>query len=161
MFHFIAEDGLVYLNVSDTDSSRRVPFAMLTAMQKEFSTQFDLGEAQEEGKRSAPVDSKKYVSFSTWLGGLTKSYNHPSSDAAASARAELRGARDVMQANIDQVLSRGERLDTLVDRTDQAANQSLHFRRRAVGLRRQMWWKNARVLGMACFCAFVSWIVRR
>lgn len=152
MFHFIADDGLVYLNVSDTDSGRRVPFAMLTAMQKEFGARYDVREAVQSGSREA---TKEYAPFATWLAGLVKSYNNPSADAAASARAELQGARDVMQANIDQVLARGERLDTLVSRTDQAANQSLHFRRRAVGLRRQMWWKNARVMGMAAFCALV------
>ena len=35
MFHFISQDGLVFLNVSQADSGRRIPFAALTEMQKE------------------------------------------------------------------------------------------------------------------------------
>ena len=60
-----------------------------------------------------------------------------------------------MTQNVEQILNRGERLDLLMNRTDQAANQSMAFRRRAVGLRRQMWWKNTKVLGMAGFCLLV------
>lgn len=41
-----------------------------------------------------------------------------------------------MTQNVEQILNRGERLDLLMNRTDQAANQSMAFRRRAVGLRR-------------------------
>lgn len=61
-----------------------------------------------------------------------------------------------MTQNVEQILNRGERLDLLMSRTDQAANQSLAFRKRAVGLRRQMWYKNVKVMAMAGFCLLVS-----
>lgn len=60
-----------------------------------------------------------------------------------------------MTQNVEQILSRGERIELLMDRTDNAANQSMAFRRRAVGLRRQMWWKNVKVLSLAGFSAVV------
>lgn len=57
--------------------------------------------------------------------------------------------------NVEQILSRGEQIELLMDRTDSAAHQSLAFRRRAVGLRRQMWWRNTRVLAIAAFCVIL------
>ncbi|PKI82598.1 hypothetical protein MVES_003416 [Malassezia vespertilionis] len=36
-FHYIAEDGLVFLAVSDADSGRRVSFAFLAQLQKEYN----------------------------------------------------------------------------------------------------------------------------
>ena len=100
------------------------------------------------------VDGSSFVSYLT---SLLHQYNdHPTSDPVQAAQAELKGVKDIMQANIEQVLNRGERLELLVDRTDQAANQSLQFRRRAVGLRRQMWWKNVKVMALAGFCLLVS-----
>jgi vesicle-associated membrane protein 7 len=80
----------------------------------------------------------------------------PQSDPVKAAQSELAGVKDIMTQNVEQILNRGERLDLLMNRTDQAANQSMAFRRRAVGLRRQMWWKNTKVLGMAAFCLLVS-----
>lgn len=76
-------------------------------------------------------------------------------DPIAQAKNELAGVKDIMTQNVEQILSRGERIELLMDRTDNAANQSMAFRRRAVGLRRQMWWKNAKVLSLAGFSGFV------
>jgi vesicle-associated membrane protein 7 len=61
-----------------------------------------------------------------------------------------------MTQNIEEILHRGERIELLMDRTGEAANQSLAFRRRAKGLRRQMWWKNVKVMALAGFCGVVS-----
>ncbi|KDN48887.1 VAMP/synaptobrevin-like protein [Tilletiaria anomala UBC 951] len=152
MFHFISQDGLVFLNVSDAESGRRIPFAALTEMQNEFTARYDATEAAANPSTA----SESYGEFSGYLSNLLTTYNNVSNaDPVKTAQAELKGVKDIMQANIEQVLNRGERLELLVDRTDQAANQSLQFRRRAVGLRRQMWWKNIKVLGMAGFCVLV------
>lgn len=63
--------------------------------------------------------------------------------------------KNIITQNVEQILNRGEQIDLLMDRTDNAAHQSLAFRRRAVGLRRTMWWKNARVMALLGFCAIV------
>lgn len=79
----------------------------------------------------------------------------PQADPIAQAKNELAGVKDIMTQNVEQILSRGERIELLMDRTDNAANQSMAFRRRAVGLRREMWWKNVKVMGLAGFSAVV------
>lgn len=58
--------------------------------------------------------------------------------------------------NIDSILSRGERIELLVDKTDAMAGQARAFRRGARGVRRQMWWKNTRVVALSGVVGVVS-----
>lgn len=47
----------------------------------------------------------------------------------------------VMRDNINKVSQRGERLDSLQDKTDNLAVSAQGFRRGANRVRKQMWWK--------------------
>ena len=53
-----------------------------------------------------------------------------------------------MTENIERVLERGERIDLLVDKTDRLGGTARDFRMRSTHLRRQMWWKNERLMVM-------------
>lgn len=61
-----------------------------------------------------------------------------------------------MVKSIDAVLSRGERIEILVDRTDEMSHQARAFRKRATVVRRKMWFKNVKVLFAVGFSAVVS-----
>jgi vesicle-associated membrane protein 7 len=61
-----------------------------------------------------------------------------------------------MVQNVEQILSRGERIELLVDKTDVMAGQATAFRRGARAVRRQMWWKNKQVMGLSVFFGLVS-----
>lgn len=135
LFHYIAGDGLVFLAVADAELGRRVPFAFLAQVQKEYTA------------------SAVGPAFEARLGALRAQFNQdPESDPIKRAQAELGSVKDVLTQNVEQILSRGEQIELLMDRTDSAAHQSLAFRRRAVGLRREMWWRNVRVVAVGVFC---------
>ncbi len=51
-----------------------------------------------------------------------------------------------MRENINKVSQRGERLDSLQDKTDNLAVSAQGFRRGANRVRKQMWWKGMRIL---------------
>ncbi|KAI3617128.1 hypothetical protein CBS9595_003037 [Malassezia furfur] len=134
LFHYVTHDGYVYLAVADAELGRRIPFAFLTQLEKEYT--------------AAPSSD-----FQARLDALRAQFNEaPESDPIRRAQAELGSVKDVLTQNVEQILSRGEQIELLMDRTDSAAHQSLAFRRRAVGLRRQMWWRNTRILAIAGFC---------
>jgi len=50
-----------------------------------------------------------------------------------------------MQRNIHKASERGERLDSLQDKTDALATQANGFRRGANRVRKQMWWKDMKM----------------
>ena len=67
-------------------------------------------------------------------------------DAITNTQQEIENVRGIMTENIERVLERGERIDLLVDKTDRLGGSAADFRVRSRGLRRQMWWKNARLM---------------
>ncbi|CAO1631214.1 unnamed protein product [Jaminaea pallidilutea] len=149
LFHYVSEDGFVYLCVADGQGGRRLPFAFLSEVQKQFLSNFS------EDQLSNPLSSD-LSSFQPTLSSLRQKFsNSPQSDPVKAAQAELGAVKDIMTQNVEQILSRGERIELLMDRTGEAANQSMAFRRRAKGLRRSMWWKNTKVTALAGFCALV------
>jgi vesicle-associated membrane protein 7 len=80
----------------------------------------------------------------------------PPSDELSRAQNELNQVKDVMVHNVEQILSRGERIELLVDKTDVMAGQATAFRRGARTVRRQMWWKNKKVLGLSVLAGLVN-----
>lgn len=58
-------------------------------------------------------------------------------------------------ASHSQILSRGERIELLVDKTDNLSGQAFAFRRGAKQVRRRMWWKNQRILALSSFVGVV------
>ena len=74
-------------------------------------------------------------------------YNtNPPPDALSNAQNNLAQVKDIMVHNVEQILSRGERIELLVDKTDTMAGQAWAFRRGARTVRRQQFWKNQKIL---------------
>jgi len=80
----------------------------------------------------------------------------PPSDELSRAQNELNQVKDIMVQNVEQILSRGERIELLVDKTDVMAGQATAFRRGARTVRRQMWWKDKKVLGLSVLVGLVN-----
>jgi hypothetical protein len=53
--------------------------------------------------------------------------------------------------NIEKVLSRGEALEKLVDRTEELADQSVDFKRGTKKLKNRMWWRNVIIVSVILF----------
>ena len=65
-----------------------------------------------------------------------------------------------MVKNVEQVLSRGERIELLVDKTDNMATQATAFRRGARTVRRDMRWKNSKMLVLTVVVVlFLIWVI--
>jgi vesicle-associated membrane protein 7 len=80
----------------------------------------------------------------------------PPADELTRAQTELNQVKDIMVQNVEQILSRGERIELLVDKTDTMAHQATAFRRGARSVRRQMWWRNSKVLMLCILVGLVS-----
>lgn len=76
-------------------------------------------------------------------------------DALGNAKREIDDVRGIMTENIETILERGERLDLLVDKTDRLDSNAQDFRVRSRGLKRQMWWKNVKLMGLLGLVIFL------
>lgn len=136
--------GLTYLVIAKQDLGRRIPFGYLVEIKNRFldtHSSADLSTLPAYGAASFNTELKKLmVEFGTTKAGQD--------DAFRNVQSEIDNVRDIMSANIEQVLERGERIDLLVDKTDRLGGSARDFRVRSRGLRRRMWWKNVRLMVM-------------
>lgn len=72
-------------------------------------------------------------------------------DAIGNAQREIDDVRGIMSRNIESLLERGERVDLLVNKTDRLGGSAQEFRVRSRGLKRQMWWKNVKLMALLSF----------
>ncbi|BGP42917.1 hypothetical protein JCM10450v2_007036 [Rhodotorula kratochvilovae] len=147
LIHYVKRDGVTALVVAEDTAGRRVPFSFLAELHRKFVTAFTMGEIAD-----APAYGMN--AFSAQISQLMVQYEeNPPQDAIKQAQAELAATKDVMVQSIDAVLSRGERIEILVDRTDDLSSQARAFRKRATVLRRKMWYRNVKTLAAVGFSA--------
>ncbi|KAK7743142.1 hypothetical protein SLS53_004227 [Cytospora paraplurivora] len=154
--HYIAEapsehdsesaGGLTFLVVAEASLGRRIPFGFLFEIRKRFF-------AQHPAETTDFADLPNYgaASFNSDLKGLMVEYGTTSGgrdDAITTAQREIDDVRGIMTRNIEGLLERGERIDLLVDKTDRLGGSAREFRVRSKGLKRQMWWKNVKLMAL-------------
>ncbi|KAI0079781.1 VAMP/synaptobrevin-like protein [Panus rudis PR-1116 ss-1] len=155
LFHYVSEGGYIYLVMADDEAGRRMPFAFLTELQSKFNA---LGQSSA---LSSPPAYALQGTFGPTIAQLMNQYNtNPPSDELTRAQNELAQVKDIMVQNVEQILSRGERIELLVDKTDNMASQATAFRRGARTVRRSMWWKNQKILALSVVVGLVLvWII--
>ncbi|MCJ1311553.1 SNAP receptor, synaptobrevin [Agyrium rufum] len=77
--------------------------------------------------------------------GEAASQSQPGNQRTAALQAQIDDTVGVMRENINKVSQRGERLDSLQDKTDNLAVSAQGFRRGANRVRKQMWWKDMKM----------------
>jgi hypothetical protein len=68
------------------------------------------------------------------------------SDKIDRVRADMDDVKNVMVDNIEKVLKRGEKIELLVDKTDNLNQQSIRFKKHSNQLKQAMWWQNAKMM---------------
>lgn len=132
--------------IAESALGRRVPFGYLFEIRKRFFAQFpaaatDFADMPNYGAGSFNADLKNLmVDYGTTSGGRD--------DAISNAQREIDDVRGIMTRNIEGLLERGERIDLLVDKTDRLGGSAREFRVRSRGLKREMWWKNVKLMAL-------------
>ncbi|KAH8110181.1 synaptobrevin-domain-containing protein [Phellopilus nigrolimitatus] len=155
LFHYVSEGGITYLVMADDSAGRRMPFAFLSELQRRFTALPDAASAP-----TLPAFGLQGT-FGPALAALVAEFNTaPPDDALGRARGELAQVKDIMVQNVEQILSRGERIELLVDKTDVMAGQATAFRRGARTVRRQQFWRNQKILMLSVAVVLVLvWII--
>jgi vesicle-associated membrane protein 7 len=129
-----------------------MPFAFLDDLQARFNAY----SPPNSSSSSNPTPSS-YTGFTPILSDMLETYNtNPPADALANAQNNLNQVKDIMVHNVEQILSRGERIELLVDKTDTMAGQAWAFRRGARSVRRQQFWRNQRIMILSVAVGVVS-----
>merc|ERR1739845_178607 len=76
---------------------------------------------------------------------LMDKYNAPGADRVTAMREKVKDINDSLMDGIDKILERQEKIDLLVNRSNQLAESSVAFRRDAQSVRRWQWWRRAKI----------------
>ncbi|KAF8937237.1 Vesicle-associated membrane protein [Dissophora ornata] len=141
LFHYICEDGLTYMCMADDSFGRRIPFAFLQDIKEKFLAQYG---------RERALNSLVPYAMNEFSRTIAKQMEYfstdPEADRIKQVQGEIDQVKDVMVHNIERVLERGERIELLVDKTDNLNHQAYAFKKRSTALKRAMWWKNTKLM---------------
>lgn len=144
--------------VADEKIGRQVPFAFLERVKEDFKRRYGGGKADTAGARSLDRE----------FGPKLKDHmqycvdNPEEMNKLAKVKAQVSEVKGIMMENIEKVLDRGEKIELLVDKTENLRFQADNFQKQGKQLRRKMWLQNMKVklvvLGIVIILILIIWL---
>ncbi|KAL4614626.1 hypothetical protein ACB098_07G052700 [Castanea mollissima] len=140
-FNYLVDNGFTYCVVADESVGRQVPMAFLERIKDDFVSRYSAGKA----------DTAQANSLNKEFGPKLKEHmqycvDHPEEiSKLAKVKAQVSEVKGVMMENIEKVLDRGEKIELLVDKTENLHQQAQDFRTSGTKIRRKMWLQNMKI----------------
>uniref|UniRef100_A0A0F8BCY5 Vesicle-associated membrane protein 8 n=1 Tax=Larimichthys crocea TaxID=215358 RepID=A0A0F8BCY5_LARCR len=67
-------------------------------------------------------------------------------DKVQALQNQVDGVKNIMTQNVDRILARGERLDELMDKSEDLQAGAQHFKQTSQKVARSYWWKNVKLI---------------
>ncbi|XP_070821409.1 vesicle-associated membrane protein 8 [Chaetodon trifascialis] len=67
-------------------------------------------------------------------------------DKVQALKDQVDGVKTIMTQNVDRILARGERLDDLMDKSEDLQAGAQHFKQTSTKVARSYWWKNVKLI---------------
>ncbi|KAL2549081.1 Vesicle-associated membrane protein [Forsythia ovata] len=154
-FNFLIDSGFVFLVVADESMGRSVPFVFLEKVKDDFKQRY--GDSIKSNDQH-PLADDDYDDDDLFEDRFSIAYNldrefgprlkehmqycmnHPEEISKLSRlKAQITEVKGIMMDNIEKVLDRGEKIELLVDKTENLQFQADSFQRQGRQLRRKMW----------------------
>ncbi|KAL0865561.1 hypothetical protein Bca101_044679 [Brassica carinata] len=157
-FNYLVEDGFSYvvkmaftLNepkgsdsycvVAVESAGRQIPMAFLERVKEDFNKRYGGGKAA-----TAQANSLNKEFGSKLKEHMQYCMDHPDEiSKLAKVKAQVSEVKGVMMENIEKVLDRGEKIELLVDKTENLRSQAQDFRTTGTQMRRKMWLQNMKI----------------
>jgi len=155
MFHYMVKDGLTFLCLTDSAMDRRTAFAFLFSIQEGVLDKF----SEDELYSSHALSLNK--EFAGFLANQMDYFSHnPAEERLNQVKEKLDNTKKKINANIERLLSREERVELLVGKAGNTTEQAHQFSQRG----KQMQWtvlkKNTKYLAFLAILAMVIlWLV--
>ncbi|KAL6192260.1 hypothetical protein ACLB2K_038645 [Fragaria x ananassa] len=140
-FNYLVENGFTYCVVAAESAGRQVPIAYLERIKDDFNKRYaggKAGTATANGlNREFGPKLKEHMKYCV---------EHPEEiNKLAKVKAQVSEVKGVMMENIEKVLDRGEKIELLVDKTDNLRSQAQDFKQQGTKMRRKMWFQNMKM----------------
>ncbi|KAK8557579.1 hypothetical protein V6N12_009808 [Hibiscus sabdariffa] len=137
-FNYLVDNGYTYCVVAVESAGRQVPIAFLERIKEDFTKRYAGGKAANASANSLSKEFgpklKEHMQYCI---------DHPEEiSKIAKVKAQVSEVKGVMMENIEKVLDRGEKIEILVDKTENLRSQAQDFRQQGTRMRRKMWLQN-------------------
>ncbi|KAJ3122788.1 hypothetical protein HK098_002479 [Nowakowskiella sp. JEL0407] len=129
LFHFLQKNEVVYLSICDTNAGRRRPFIFLELLENEWTSTSQGASSSSKGRKG--LDLNAFIA----------QFNE-TPDTFTDLKTSLSSVQSILTTNIEKVLDRNERIDTLLSKTETLTNNSFAFKKRATGLKHKLVFEN-------------------
>nr|XP_012996612.2 vesicle-associated membrane protein 7 isoform X2 [Cavia porcellus] len=134
-----AKDRIVYLCITDDDFERSRAFNFLNEVKKRFQTTYG-------SRAQTALPYAMNSEFSSVLAAQLKHHSENKGlDKVMETQAQVDELKGIMVRNIDLVAQRGERLELLIDKTENLVDSSVTFKTTSRNLARAMCMKNIKL----------------
>ncbi|KAH7536926.1 hypothetical protein FEM48_Zijuj03G0038100 [Ziziphus jujuba var. spinosa] len=178
-FNFLIDNGFVFLVVADESTGRSVPFVFLERVKDDFKQRYGESIKSEGAHPLADEDDDDDYLFEDRFSiayNLDREFGprlkehmqycmeHPEEISKLSKlKAQITEVKGIMMDNIEKVLDRGERIELLVDKTENLQFQADSFQRQGRQLRRKMWLQNLQmklmIVGAILIVILILWLI--
>lgn len=149
-YHCMVENGIIFVCAAATDFPARSCFGYLTEIKDQFHN--DNYASRAVMARDHEFDSE----FRNVLMKQMEKFSKPvGNDNVTALQSQVQEVKGVMAQNIEKVIQRGERLDDLVDKTDELNAASATFQKTATRIRKKYWWKNTKMKIIIAIVVFI------
>lgn len=157
VFHYIVENSICYLCMSDELNKHRIPYAFLTDMKERFTSCYGMDDPLRAIAFSYNEEFSKIICER--MNYFNSDNAEHSIDNIGGLKSQIEDVKGVMVQNIEKVLERGEKIELLVDKTDRLNQQAYRFQSSSRSLRRTMYWRRIRnSIGLGVIIVFLIFI---
>jgi len=137
LFHYIKEDSVTYLCITDDDFERSKAFMFLGEIKTRFRQTYGSSRIRDALPYAMNSD------FSGLLASEMKRFSESRDlDAISKVQGHLDELKDIVVKNIDNIAARGERLELLVNKAENLNTTSISFRNTSRSVAQKMYWRN-------------------
>uniref|UniRef100_S4R9K5 Vesicle-associated membrane protein 7 n=1 Tax=Petromyzon marinus TaxID=7757 RepID=S4R9K5_PETMA len=112
LFHYISQDRIVYLCITDDDFERSKAFAFLGEVTRRFQTTYG-------SRAQTALPYAMNSEFSSVLGAQMRHFSEEkSTERLSQVQGQVDELKGIMVKNIDLIADRGEKLELLIDKTE-------------------------------------------
>ncbi|XP_058764660.1 vesicle-associated membrane protein 722-like [Vicia villosa] len=139
-FNYLVDSGLTYCVVAVESAGRQTPIAFLERIKEEFTKKY-VGKAENAAAKSLNREFGPKLKEQ-----MQYCVDHPEEiNKLSKVKAQVSEVKGVMMENIEKVLDRGEKIELLVDKTENLRSQAQDFRQQGTKIRRKMWFQNMKI----------------
>ncbi|KAG4921778.1 hypothetical protein JHK84_050627 [Glycine max] len=140
-FNYLVDNGFTYCVVAVESAGRQIPIAFLERIKEDFTKKYAGGKAATAAAHSLNREFGPKLKEE-----MQYCVDHPEEiSKLAKVKAQVSEVKGVMMENIEKVLDRGEKIELLVDKTENLRSQAQDFRQQGTKIRRKMWFQNMKI----------------